>query len=150
MEKKHYILIAAIIIILLIGFSVFNGSLNFQKEVKVGNSIFTLPNGYTEGSVNSNGDINLTNGTNAIFIKEYNESINSCVDAYKNFKTKNNYSIKVQEFNIDTINGYKSTISNESNTHYWFSYNNKTYCIYSWDENNNLDTTVIELMKTVQ
>lgn len=148
-SNKILILAAVLVFLFIAGFALLTDSLNIQTEVTVGDSVFTIPEGYHKGLTNSNGDISLTNNRDSIFIKEYNKSITQCVNSYQNYKKARNYDINVEKFTVDNISGYKSSISNETNIHYWFAYNKKTYCIYTWDDNN-IDDIAIELMKTVK
>ena len=71
MEKKTYLIIVLIAIIIVMGITFLNPLTQPEGKIKVGEVNFELPDGYYEGNLNKLGDVNLTNGTNSIFIKKH-------------------------------------------------------------------------------
>lgn len=117
----------------------------------VGETQFILPDGYHEGHLNEVGDINITNGNNSIFFVEYNDTdIDKYIQGYSQYKSENNRSILITNFTIDNTIVYKATNKEDMNiARYFFTNNNKTYSIYNWDSNTELDNIVSNLIKTM-
>ena len=140
MNKKSIVAILLIIILLLIiGFMAFNQFNNSENQIKIGNATFILPDGFHEGTPNKAGDINITNGYDTKYTKQY----------VKN-KQKNNISVHMKKFTVDDAVIYKSSITNKSNSvSYWFNYNNEVYSIYCWSANKNTDKIVTDIITSL-
>lgn len=149
MEKK-YSIILVIIVLIIIGLIGHVFLFNSQKTVDVGDTCFTLPDGYSIGNLNKDGDINITNGDSDIFINEYNDNnIDKHIDKYLASVNKTNYTFEYSNFTIN--NNSISRVDVEGKTvHYWFIINEKVYTIYSWNENDDLDSIVLGLIKSAK
>ena len=154
MEKKFGLIILIVILFLAIfGFMFFNQYNNAENQIKVGNTLFNLPEGFHQGTANKANDINVTNGYDTLFFKECGDSnITKYIKEYKNYKhEENNTTIdNINNFTVKNIVVYKSTVVNESSSiHYWFDYNNKTYSIYTWSANGNCDSIVKDIVNNL-
>ncbi len=151
MNKK--IVIGIIIVILaVIGFLTLNELTDDNNGVKVGNTNFILPDGYSVSKFIKLGDANITNGTNSIGIIERNGSnIQKYIDDYVEKNNNRNYTTKINKVNTGNIEVYKSKISENNETfHYWFINNDKVYEIFTWDGNNQTDDVVFDLIKSTK
>lgn len=148
--KKKIILIIIIILIILIGVANFT-LLNNEKTVKVGDATFSIPSGYKVGTPNNLGDTNITNGVNSIFIKEHSTTdLHRYLVEYENYIKSLNDTVKVTCSTVDNGNVYKVEKNNDSKViHYFFVKNGRTYEIYVWENNPNLDNLVQELIKSI-
>ena len=146
--KKKNILIIIIVLIILIGVANFT-LLNNEKTVKVGDTTFSIPSGYNVGTSNNLGDTNITNGENSIFIKEHSTTdLHGYLTEYEKYVKSLNDTVKVTCSTVDNVNVYKVEKNNDSQViHYFFVKNGRTYEIYVWDNNPNLDNLVPELIK---
>lgn len=152
MKKTSLIILLIIIILAVIGFLAYTTYTGSEQTVTVGSAKFALPQGYHEGSMNPFGATNITNGTNSIFISEYEgNNVSKHIQKYKTDLNKNNNdSFNTTELKIDNKNIYKTTnIKNKATVHYWYVNNDKTYDIYKWDGNNNMDSIVIDLINSM-
>ena len=149
MEKKTIlIIIISIIIIILIGTFALNEIT--QKNVAIGATNFTIPQGYHEGV--SNGNVtNLTNGKETIFITEMDDNITYAIDSYENYLNVKNYSSMRSNFTVEGKIVYKLTNLNSTNdVRYWIENNNHTYAIYSWNENPKLDSIIYDMVRDIK
>ena len=151
MENKTILAILVIIIILLIiGFVGYTFFTNQNEKIKIDNVDFNLPEGYHQTkSLNNDDEINITNGFNTMLLSkcDANNARKNVYD-YKDYKLKENLSVRVSNFTVNNITIYKAVVVNHTNTiHYWFDYGNKTYTIYTWNGNENNDKVVSELVK---
>ncbi|RPF52479.1 hypothetical protein EDC42_0008 [Methanobrevibacter gottschalkii DSM 11977] len=144
MDKKWIVLT---IFLVIFGFLILNG---LNNSIHVGDSYFSLPEGYVEGNIVKYNDVNITNGTTSLRIIEYNDNnIQEHIDKYVNYSTNHNYSTKINNFNVDGMNVYKSEIIQNNKTfHYWFIKKDKVYEIVTWDGNSYTDNTVFNLIKS--
>lgn len=152
MNYKTILIIALVIILAIIGIVAYN-TFNFSEQTcTVGAATFTLPPGYSEGAKNPYGATNITNGNNTIFIYEYNGSnISEHINEYGNFLKEKNESLDTTKLEIDNNIIYKtSNVKNKATVHYWFAKGNKTYDIYKWDGNKDMDSMVIDLVKSMK
>lgn len=149
MDKK-LIVIIGIILLLVAGSITFYSFSNQENTVKVGDATFQMPDGYhVEDSKNKN-VTNLTNGNENICIKEYGDkNLEKFINSYINQSEKNNKTVKISNFTVGKTLVYKSNLNNSSTVHYWFVKNNKTYTIYSWDKNPEIDSITIKLIESV-
>lgn len=150
MNKKSILIIAIALILVVIGFMAF--TTDNSSQVRVGDALFELPTGFHEGTPNSAGDVNITNGYDTVFIKEYNQSnITKCINSYKNYKKTTNNSVKLSNSSIGDTEVYKSTLANQSNAiHYWFVYKDKVYSIYSGKDSSNIEDIAPDLIKSLK
>ena len=147
MKKTHIVLCLLIIIILIIiGTVLFNNSVE-KNQVQIGNTIFSMPSGYSIRQSNET-EANITNGFNTIIISKCNNNtIQKQIDDYKTLKEKDNNTIYVTNITINNLIVYKATVTNNTSyIHYWFKYNDETYTVYSWNANKNMDEIVSELI----
>lgn len=152
MNKKLGIVILIIFLIIIsIGVFKFNDFSNVDKTVKVGSADFTLPKGYAVGSPNQYGAVNITDGNHSIYLAEYNTTdVNKLIRDYESFVKNQNQSMKIVNLTIDNVLIKKTdNADNPLNVHYWVVKNNKTYDIYKWDDNPNMDSLVIDLVKSL-
>ena len=150
--KKKFIIIALIIIVLLIlGCFIYLDFFNQSNVIKVGNSNFTIPDGYHKGEVNEFGALSITNGSNSIYLSENNGTdVQGYINIYGNILKEKNESINVTSLNIDNFEIFKVTsVNNTNNVHYFFINNNKTYDIYTWGSNDKLDRVIINLIESL-
>ena len=104
MDKKTTVLIIIIIILIIVV-----GSMSYilffnHHNTKIGSLSFSLPSGYYLGTDNNLGDATITNGSNDIYISEYNGTNTSIyVDGYVAETTKNGFNITISSFTIDNI-----------------------------------------------
>ena len=152
MEKsKIFFLIIIIILLLIIGFLIYGEFNNNDKQIKVGNAKFDLPEGYSVSGLNSAGDLKITKNNDSIYFKEYKgNNSKTYVDNYIKDREKANESVSSSQFKINNISIYKATNENSSSNHYWFSNKGKVYTIYSWDETENIDDIVSKLIKSMK
>lgn len=151
MNKKSVIIIILFIILLLLGMNIFD-FYNQEKIINVGSAEFTMPEGFEEGPMNEFGAKSITNGTNTIYLFENNDSdINKHIESYKAMIKDKNETMYITNFTFDGVLIYKTdNIDNPATDHYWFVKNGKTYDIYKWDRNENMDSMVIDLMKSMK
>lgn len=142
---KLKILLIAIIIILLI-FIGLNYIPSTQNQVKVMDTYFTIPEGYSV--IEEDSYINLTNGNDSICIeKRPITNITQDISDYKYEKSKDNYTVQLSKFYVGDTIVHKSQLDNTTNTlHYWFKINNTRYSIFTWSGNSNSDKLVSELI----
>lgn len=149
MTKKSYLIIIIIIVIILIlGFCIYSDL--FNQKIKVGTTNFNMPNGYHEGALNEFGAINITNGTNSIFLFENNDDdIIKYVNSYEEHINDLNQTMDIINFTIDNIQIFKTNNKdNPTTVHYWFVKNNKTYDIYTWEGNEEIDSIILDIIKS--
>lgn len=154
--KKIIISILVILILLFfIGF-LFNQPNYEQKHVKVGNTNFKIPEGYSEGKKNRFGDINLTKNTNSFFISACNNSLSEQTNGMENYFKEMNETTKLTNSSIHGIVVYKLTITDSSkskfddtkSSYYWFEKNDKVFKIYNWDGIKDMDNIVFNIVET--
>lgn len=147
MSKKFLIIFA--IIILVVGFSAYVGL--FNSTFKVGDTTFNMPKGYHEGKSNYLGAVNITDGNTTVFFEEKDVNVIQDINKYKKMIWDDrNQTVLVSNYTIDGNLFYKSTIKeNPGVMHCWFVKNNKTYDIYTWDGNNDLDMIVINCYNSI-
>jgi hypothetical protein len=148
--NKKIILILAIILLLIIGFCVFTNMPLKENEIKVGNTIFTLPDGYNKSDVNDFGNVNITNGNNSLSISAANDNdIIKYTTKYNQNAIDRNYSINFTNITIGNIPVYKSTLLNNSQvTHYWFVDKEQVISISTWDADKNTEKSVLKLIES--
>ena len=144
--KKYIaiIVIVVVIILLFMGVTQFSEFNKKEETIKVGQAVFSLPEGYEPGTTDSLGGNTINNGTNRISIKERNENITQCLDDYIDY---HNGSVYVENILIDGNNISKTTRYNDTNTHHYFvEKNHKVYDFYATDGNKNMDSTIINMI----
>lgn len=150
--KSSKILIILILLIL-IGVSVSCYQLvdsKQQNEFIVGNTTFMLPEGYYEEINNVSDDVKITNGTNALFLVEYNDSnLTKHINDYINNSEINNDSLIGSNFTIDNLVVYKIINNQTGSYHFWFVKDKKVYLVYTWGKNNKIDTLFFDLIKSM-
>ena len=127
--------------LLIFTFDINNKSSN-QNIVNIDGDNINLPEGYFQGKINKFGAINITNGNNSIFVSKVDGvNVDKYLDDYMN-RTQN----QTVDIENTTINGtivYKTEDGSAAeNIHYWFVKNNKTYEIYTWDGDKNIEGIV--------
>ena len=155
MKGKFKILIIIIIALFLavFAFSMFSSDLSDQNSEKVENIVlkFELPENYYEGKINKNGDMNITNGNDTIFLSEFDaKDLNKSITAYEEYCIKNNYTILKSNLTVNNINIYKFEDSHSGSTHYWFVKDDKGYSIYTWQKVNGIDNIVEDLIVSIK
>lgn len=149
MNKKIILIIISIIIIILLGGIIAHKQLFDTNTINIGHSEFKIPKGYHEGVKNQLDATNITNGTNTIFIYEYDDNdIIRHVNTYNNSEANQNRENNITNLTIDNLIIYKTDNINSNKTHYWFVKNNKTYDVYTWEKNNDMDSIVINLISS--
>lgn len=136
-------IIIIIILLLVIGFLIYQE--NFEKNhILVGTANFEIPEGFQEGHPNKLGDINLTNGTNSIFLSAKNDTnIHNEVNSLKEYFENENDTTQLKNFTISDKVVYKLTVSNDTfSSFYWFENNNEVYYIYNWDGIQDMDQVI--------
>lgn len=157
MDKKKLILIFVILIVLVAGaFFLINGFSNNPNTIKFDAAEFSLPEGYhTSIKVSSSvaETINITNGTNVIYIVEYkNEGdINQMINNYLDRMNSNNMSATVSQAHIGDTEVHVSNVENNTRIHqYWFNKNGHLYSIYTWNGDNNTDAIINSLIESIE
>ena len=142
--NKKYTIIIIVILLLFIGFAEYSKMSNEKKVINIKGTNFTIPDKYYKSGLNENGDINITNGTNSLFIGHYNETKKKKhINDYFNYCTSHNQSATFSNLTIENIIVYKTVINQNNFKTYWFEKNNQTYlCYYSVKEHNNLIFTI--------
>ena len=109
MNRSKILIILGLIIMIIVLLSCFQLSdSKQQKEFIVGNTTFMLPEGYHEELNNVSNDVKITNGTNALFLIEYNDSnLNKHMNDYMKSSEINNDSLIASNFTIDDLVIYK-------------------------------------------
>lgn len=147
MEKKYLLII--FILVVIIGFMGYVQFFQAEEQIEVGDVNFTLPNGFHQGTPNSQGDINITNGTVSIFIAKYDgTNVTPYINRYQDNVNKTNNTVSSSNFTIDDINVYKSVNEGTGSKHYWFVKNNNVYSIYVWSDYENIDNIIFDLIKS--
>lgn len=145
MNKKYIILL--LVLFLIVGLFAYFNFYN-PNEVRVGDSRFQLPEGYHEGALRDNGDTNITNQYTSVFIHQYDD--NNTVKyshAYVKERNQSNFTTKLVSFSVGNKTVYKSTIVGQPQSlHYWFVENGKTYTVYTWDGNDNMDLLIKDMI----
>lgn len=148
MEKKSIIIILLVVILIGVTAFLFTHNFNGTNDVYVGNTKFYLPDGYHEGNQTEYGDVNITNGYSSVLIHNYSDNnVKKYRDDYSEYLLNNNATPELRNFTVDDITIYKTTIVNNTQTmHYWFIKDNKTFSIYTWDGNSNMDSFIRDLI----
>ena len=131
----------------------FYGSLVYAEEFdstfSVGDGEFNMPKGYHEGIMNNLGAVNITNGKNTVFLYEYgDDDVMSHIKEYKDLDSNKNRPIEIVNITFDGIKIYKTDMDGSKKTHYWFVKNDKTYDVYTWENNFDMDGIVRDLIKS--
>jgi len=148
MNKKIIALLILVVIILLFGFIGYNEWSN--STVKVGSTEFSLPEGYYKGALNEFGAVNITNGNSSIFIYEYegNDTL-KYISHYTTSPSQKNLNISIVNYTVGDVVVYKTDNKDSPyKIHNWFIKNNKTYDVYTWDGNKDLDSVVTNIIKS--
>lgn len=146
---KKLLAILAIVLILIVGFCAYEGLSN--QHFKVGSATFDMPKGYHEGTPNYLGSVNITKANHTIFFTEYNDSnVTKHINDYKKLILKDrNQTVVISNYTIGGNLIYKGVVKeNPTVMHSWFVKNNKTYDIYTWDGDDNLDNIVINCIQS--
>ena len=139
MKKK--ILPFSFLILLLI---IFSGLCVYAESTfSTGSTEFNMPQGYYIGTPNDQDAINITDGSKSVFIYEHEDNN---IEKYVNHYTKEGQKIKPTNYTIDNTVVFKA--NNNNKIHYWFIKNNKTYDVYIWEPNENIDSIVETLIKS--
>lgn len=149
MIKKTYLIgILIIILILILGVCIVPNLLN--PPIKVGAVNFEMPEGYHEGAVNAFGAVNITNGVSEVFLLEHKDSnTNEYIDEYKVHINEINQTMDIINYTIDNVQVFKTDNKDSPETvHYWFVKDNKTYDIYTWDGNKDIDSIVAQFINS--
>lgn len=148
--NKKIIILVLVIISLLIAFCVFTNMPLKENEIKVGNTIFTLPDGYNKSDVNNFGTVNITNGNNSLSISAADDNdIIKYTTKYNQNAIDRNYTVKFSNFTIGDMPIYKSTLLNNSKVaHYWFVDNDRVISISTWDADKNTEKNVLKLIES--
>lgn len=150
MEKKLISLIIVLAIIIIVSFIGYTMIFSSGKTVDVGDASFNLPEGYSIGSINSEGDTNITNGNYSIFIKEYNnDNISRYINKYTDSLEKKNKTFECSNLTVDNMTISRVEVEKKT-VHYWFVHDKKVYTIYTWDNINGIDSIVIDLIKSIK
>ena len=154
--KKKMLIIAIIIIIILImviGFMIYKDytqDYNQDNQIILNSVNFTMPAGFYEGTPNAAGDMNITNGTATIFIAKYGgTNITKYIKEYVNATKKSNQHVSINNFTLNNTVVYKSINNDTPAKHYWFIKDNKVYSIYIWQEFNNSDSIICDMIKSM-
>lgn len=146
MNKKIIAIIVILISILVAGFFFYT-----QNTVKVGNSYFTVPEGY---HVIDEGDyINLTSESNYMCLvkKVADDNINNSIEKYKDNKVSGNDTLNFSKFTAGDVEVTKSVSNKNQNVfHYWFVKDGKTYEAFTWSGNSNSDNLLKNLINTMK
>ncbi len=149
MKIKILIILLFILIMLAFGFLVFNQFYPQEDHILVGDVNFTLPPGFHEGTINSIGDVNITNGTHTLFIAYYNDNnITKYVQMYTNGSNQTNYTYSISNFTIDDIFVCKAVNDQGGAEHFWFVKNNHVYSVYDWEKYDDIDRIFFDLIKS--
>lgn len=150
MEKKYSIVVIAIITILVImGLALYMGLFK-EETIKVGETNFVLPSGFSAEGINEIGDLIISDhNNNQIFLAEYkNDTVGDYIKHYIHERNLENQTISSSNFTIGSTTVYKTTNKNTSSNHYWFVKDGKTYAIYNWNKIENMDNIVFDLIKS--
>lgn len=152
MGKNSYLIIVLIGILIATGIVFLNTYAQPEGTIKVGDVYFGIPEGYHEGTLNQLGDVNLTNGTNSIFIKKHDSGdLYKKIKEYEEYKKTENTTVTVSNFKINDELVYKTVSDHDANVnHYWFLKNNKVYSIYSLQKNEDIDKIATNMIKTAK
>ena len=150
MNNKLYALII-ILLLVVIGFLIFSGDFsNGSTTFVVGDTNFTLPDGYSIKGLNDLGDLILISddGKNPIYIAKYNNkgTVKGIMKDYVSGREQLNESISVSNLTINGIEMYKSTNEKNGANHFWFGSKGDVYSIYTWNKNKDIDNIVIQLL----
>lgn len=153
MNKIVKIAIIVILLLFLIGGFTYFTDFNQNKTIEIGKTTFSIPENYYKGNNNNLGAINLTNGTNSLFILEHETTdLHGYLVNYTDYVQKDlNQSVKVTCSTVENSqNVYKVEKSNDTQIiHYFFVRNGKTYEIYTWDGNSQTDMIVENMIKSI-
>lgn len=121
-----------------------------QKQITTESTRFNIPSGYHENGSNEFGDIRITNGTDDIYVAEYNDSnINYYIKTIETLLDSKNITYSITNFTYNHVLIYKLTVVNDTNyIRYWYNDGGRTYCIYTWDGNLNMDDIVFKLIES--
>lgn len=150
LKRNLKLAILILILVLLIGgFIVYFNFFNYDT-VKVGTTEFILPEGYHDDGFNEFGAVSITNGKNHIFLIEFNDTDEyKHANEYLKSKADTNETLYLSKFDMGNRTLYKSSNSEKpSNVHYWFEKGNKSYEIYKWDGNPNMDNIVLDFFNS--
>ena len=139
MEKKYFLVIIGIIII--IGFGLFFINNN---QINLDGTSFEKIEGYN--AVSGDNFINFTKNDKFIFIQTSNDTINKSINDY--LKSKNNASYELTDFSLNGLKVYKVTIDNYTIGHFWFEKNHKVYEIYTWNYDEPTNVDIMNLIKS--
>lgn len=143
--NKKIVIIGIIIAILIVGFIFYT-----QNTIKIGNSYFTIPEGY---HVIDEGDyVNLTSGNNHICLyKEIPYDSNKSISIYEKDKHKENDTLKFSNITSGDVKIIKAVSKKHPNlSHYWFVKDGNSYEAFSWHGDSGSDDILINLIKTMK
>ena len=145
-------LIIAFIIIIIAGVGIFGYMhQNSHSKIELGKTTFKLPDGYKEGEWTKNNTVRVSDGKTAAFISlKGNDNLNKTVYGFaQGFEKTGNHTI-ITNFTTSNVFVYKLNIENDTASYYWFKNNGETYCVYTWEANNNIETLVVDLIKSME
>lgn len=152
MEKKTKLLIFIIIILLLvIGFMSYNNYIS-KNQTKIGETTFIIPSGYYEGPQNNLGHKNITDGNHSIYITEYaDNNVTGHLNDMNNYFKNRNHSTKISNFTYNGILVHELTLPNDQTcSYYYFENNNRTYSVYTWNSNENIEKILHDIIDSMQ
>ena len=119
MNKKYIFILLVVIVICFITFS----------TISLATTGFDVPSEFKTGNSDSRGSINLTDGTNSIYVFYYNDTdLNKHVDEYKRSVSNKNHEFEVSTFKVGDVLVNKVNVTDTLTTHYFFNHNE--LCIY--------------------
>ena len=124
--------------------------LKSNNEIQIKNIFIKIPNGFQE--VLSKADTKISNNSVSINFKVYeNNKIKDCIEDYKIKKYNDNLSVTFSKFETKDLTIYKTIINEHTNiVHFWFSYLQDVYDIYTWNANKNINSIILNLLESAK
>ena len=149
MKMKYVIIIIAVILLLSIGFFVYENYSN-QNTIKVDNAIFAMPEGFHFAGDAK--DLTITDGSSSIgFLSHDGKNLTKHVNEYIKLKKKDNFSTHIENFTVNDVFVSKSNVVGDNKTvHYWFVVKDKVYEIFTRDANSNTENIIKDIISSVK
>lgn len=149
LKKKLTILILILVFLLALSFIALNFT-SQDEDVKIGQIYYNLPKGYHIDGINEVGDITISNGYEKVYLTYYNnQNINKYINKYKQDKENKNETVIIENFTRNNTLIYKSTDIKSEVKHYWFIKDKKTYSIYIWEKNSDIENIFNDLFDSI-
>lgn len=135
-KYKYVLIILGVLLIIIGGYYLMCNN----NSVKVGNTYFPIPEGYSV--IDTGKYYNFTSGNNSMCIrKDIESNVKVSMDNYvKNKREIDNVTVEISNFDVNGVSAYKGTLKEDPRVqYYWFDTGGNVYIFYTWSANSNSD-----------